>query len=390
MAEPKPFGTEPFRPGAGDTSALREPDLALLRTILDSIPGRVAFVDFENRYVYVNREFLTFHKRTAEEVIGREVREVLGDAAYNQVSGYNARIRAGEIVRWEGWITYATAGRRYIQQTYTPYSPGGGAPQGNIAFGRDLTEMKEQERELAERTAEIERQRVRIAEIEKLSAMGTLLAGVAHELNNPLAIVLAQSTLLLERAASDDVKARAARIHAAAERSGRIVRSFLAMARETAPTRRPVLLNDIVASAVDVMTYGLRGASVDVDLDLAPDLPPISADADLLGQVVSNLLINAQQALTEQASPRRVVVRTRREAGGVALEVEDNGPGVPEPVAARIFDPYFTTKAPGAGTGIGLSICRNVVTAHGGQIALVRSAGGALFRVTLPTGGGAE
>ena len=387
MADMPLFGSEPLWPGVGDTSALREPDLALLRTILDSIPGRVAFVDFENRYVYVNREFLTFHRRTAEEVIGHHVRDVLGHLAYDQVQVYNDRIRAGEIVRWEGWITYSTAGRRYIQQTYTPYSPGGSAPQGNIAFGRDLTELKEHEQQLAERAAEIERQRSRIAEIEKLSAMGTLLAGVAHELNNPLAIVLAQSTLLLERAATDDVRARAERIHAAAERSGRIVRSFLAMARETAPTRRPVLVNDVVHSAVDAMGYGLRGADVEVSIDLAPDLPPIQADGDLIGQVLTNLLINAQQVLAGQPAPRRVIVRSRMTQDGVVLEIEDNGPGVPAAIASRIFDPYFTTKAPGVGTGIGLAICRNVVLAHGGSIELDSSVTtGARFRVALPRG----
>ena len=157
MADSALFDSRIPEAGAGDTSALREPDLALLRTILDSIPGRVAFVDFANRYVYVNREFLAFHGRTADQVIGRHVRDVLGETAYRQVSVYNERIRAGEVVRWEGWITYASAGRRYVQQTYTPYSPGGGAPQGNIAFGRELTDLK-----LAE--AEIERQRSRIAD----------------------------------------------------------------------------------------------------------------------------------------------------------------------------------------------------------------------------------
>ncbi|PSC05905.1 hypothetical protein SLNSH_05860 [Alsobacter soli] len=379
MADSALFDSRIPEAGAGDTSALREPDLALLRTILDSIPGRVAFVDFANRYVYVNREFLAFHGRTADQVIGRHVRDVLGEAAYRQVSVYNERIRAGEVVRWEGWITYASAGRRYVQQTYTPYSPGGGAPQGNIAFGRDLTDLK-----LAE--AEIERQRSRIADIERLSAMGALLAGVAHELNNPLAIVLAQSTLLVERATTEDVRARAERIQAAAERSGRIVRSFLGMAREAAPTRRPAQLNEIVRAALDMMGYGLRGAGVTVKTHLDPDLPSIEADADLLGQVVSNLVLNAQQALSSLDGARLLSLRTRRDGGSVVLEIEDNGPGVPPAIAQRIFEPYFTTKGPGAGTGIGLALCRNIVAAHGGTIAAepARGGAGALFRVTLP------
>ncbi|WP_460450759.1 PAS domain-containing sensor histidine kinase [Alsobacter sp. SYSU BS001988] len=507
-AAPPEAGQEHSQPGlsgAGDTSALREPDSALLRTILDSIPGRVAFVDWNERYVYVNREFLAFHGKRPDEVVGRFVWEVLGRAAYDQIKPYTPRIRAGEVVRWEGWITYAGNRRRYIQQTYTPYSPGGGEPQGNIAFGRDLTDLKAREQELAERTAlnsaivastldclvavdeagltvefnpaaeaafgysraealgrpvmdaimggagrpsflsaveardggalgrraeiqavckdgrvlpmefavteaslsgrrlfiihlrdltearaaeaEIERQRKQLSQIEKVSAMGALLAGVAHELNNPLAILLAQSTLLVERAQTEDVRARAQRIQAAAERSGRIVRSFLSMAREASPRRGPVRLNDLVTATLDLLSYGLRAAHVEVSLDLDPDLPVISADGDLIGQVLSNLLVNAQQVLQEQAGPRRVTVRTRRDDAGVVLEVEDNGPGVPNDIAEKIFDPYYTTKAPGVGTGIGLAICRNVLGAHGASIALDQAGrrdGGALFRVAFP------
>ncbi len=246
---------------------------------------------------------------------------------------------------------------------------------------RDLTETKKA-------AAEIETQRVRIHQIEKLSAMGSLLAGVAHELNNPLAILVAQATLLKEKADKEDIRRRAERIHAAAERSGRIVKSFLAMARQKAPNREPINLNEVVEAALEVTAYGRRSCGIEVSASLAPDLPSIVGDCDLLGQVAANLLLNAQQALIDRGNPH-IWVSTSSDADGVTLTVADNGPGVPPDIAERIFEPYFTTKAAGAGTGLGLSISRTVVENHGGRIAVVpRPSGGALFRVSLPAGSG--
>ena len=256
------------------------------------------------------------------------------------------------------------------------------------AHARDLTEPRRA-------AGEIERQRDRIHQIEKLSAMGSLLAGVAHELNNPLAILLTQASLLKETARDDAVRKRAERIEAAATRSGRIVKSFLAMARQKPAQREPISLNELVAAALEMTAYGLRSAGIVVERQLDPALPLVEADRDLIGQVVANLVINAQQALAERPQPRQVTIRTRRQGGFAVLEVADNGPGVPDQIRARIFEPYFTTKAVGVGTGIGLSICRQVAEEHGGGIAVEdRPEGGALFRVTLPLlageGGGAE
>jgi PAS domain S-box-containing protein len=233
--------------------------------------------------------------------------------------------------------------------------------------------------------SEIDRQKEHIRQVEKLSAMGSLLAGVAHELNNPLAILLAQATVLMETAEGEAVRRRAERIHAAAERSGRIVKSFLAMGRQSTPSRKPVDLNALVAETLEMVAYGMRSAGVAMTTALEPALPPLMLDQDLFRQVVANLLINAQQALAQRRDSRRLIVRTYAAATVVGLEVEDNGPGVPKELAERIFDPYFTTKPAGAGTGIGLAICSDVVKAHGGRLELASPAGGgALFRVLVP------
>ncbi|HET8645950.1 MAG TPA: PAS domain S-box protein, partial [Vicinamibacteria bacterium] len=199
------------------------------------------------------------------------------------------------------------------------------------AYLRDLSARKAAE-------AELERQREVLHQREKMAALGSLLAGVAHELNNPLSIVVGQAQFLLETAADAEASARAGKIQSAAERCVRIVRTFLAMARNQEPGRHEVDLNEVVGRTLALLDYGLRTAGVAVRLDLAADLPPVLADADQLQNVVANILINAQQALQEHAEPRVVAVTTRAEPGDlVRLAVADNGPGVPDLVRPRIF-----------------------------------------------------
>lgn len=229
------------------------------------------------------------------------------------------------------------------------------------------------------------RDRESLHQADKLSAMGSLLAGVAHELNNPLAILVAQSELLVATSGSEDQRRRAERIHAAAERAGRIVKGFLAMARQRPERREPLQLNDLVRTAVGMLGSSLRKQDIDLVLDLAPDLPAVVADQDSLGQVVANLVVNAQHALADRAEPRRITVATRREGAMLSLSVADNGPGVPADMAERIFEPYSTTREPGFGTGIGLAVAKTAVEAHGGTLAYRPGPeGGALFVVTLP------
>ncbi len=253
-------------------------------------------------------------------------------------------------------------------------------------------------------SAQIERQREALRQSEKLSAMGTLLAGVAHELNNPLAIVMGRASLLEEKvnsAGADPVlEDDARRIREAAERCGRIVRTFLNMARQKPPERHAVALNDIVQAAADMLGYTMRSHGIDVKLQLAGGMPVVQADADQLGQVVLNLMVNAQQAMAAVAGfdgPRVLTVSTGVEAARpdqprreprVWLRVADTGPGVPAAVRERLFEPFFTTKAAGFGTGLGLSVSRSIVREHGGELMLeTREEPGASFRLSLPISG---
>ncbi|MBL8834005.1 MAG: PAS-domain containing protein [Rhodospirillales bacterium] len=239
---------------------------------------------------------------------------------------------------------------------------------------------------------QVERQREALFRSEKMAAMGSLLAGVAHELNNPLAIVVGQASLLRETAADERTLARADRISQAADRCARIVRTFLAMARQRPPERAPVDLRAVVRSTVDLLSYALKADGVGVELDLPDELPAVWGDGDQIAQVVSNLVVNAQQAVRARSDGRMLRIGLSvdaEDAGFVTLGVSDNGGGVPEALRTRIFDPFFTTKPQGAGTGVGLSVCRGIVEAHDGSIEVDDSdQGGARFTVRLPVSRG--
>ncbi|MGF1625193.1 MAG: PAS domain S-box protein [Alphaproteobacteria bacterium] len=250
------------------------------------------------------------------------------------------------------------------------------------AFIRDLTEARRLEQEMGQ-------QRERLHQSEKLGALGSLLAGVAHELNNPLSVVVAQATLLEETATDEKIAARGVRIRNAAERCAKIVRTFLAMARQRPQQRKLVRIGETVADALGLLSYGLRTSSISVSCDLPEDLPEIWADGDQVNQVLTNLIVNAQQAMADIPGERRLVIAARHEpdAALVRIEVRDSGIGVAPTIRPRIFDPFFTTKPTGIGTGVGLSVCHGIVTSHGGAITVDDAPeGGARFVVELPVG----
>ncbi|MBW9261479.1 MAG: PAS domain S-box protein [Candidatus Thiodiazotropha sp. (ex. Lucinisca nassula)] len=246
-----------------------------------------------------------------------------------------------------------------------------------LTITRDITEQKQIAEELAH-------QREALRQSEKLSAMGELLAGVAHELNNPLSILMGRTALMENKVADPAIKTDISKIHAAADRCGRIVHTFLSMARQKPAEHKAGNLNDVVNSAIELLGYGLRTSGIELQTQLDPDISDQNMDTDQIGQIVINLLVNAQHALLEQPEPRQLSVETGYTSDGVYCRVSDNGPGVADDLKQRIFDPFFTTKNDSVGTGIGLSVSRSIAREHGGELTLEESKEGAAFRLWFP------
>jgi two-component system NtrC family sensor kinase len=220
---------------------------------------------------------------------------------------------------------------------------------------------------------------------EKLAAVGQLISGVAHELNNPLTAILGYSQLLTSSGQVGPLAiGYTEKIYKQAQRTHRIVQNLLSFARQHKPERMPVRVNTILEDTLALRDYDLRMGKIRVHLDLLHDLPEISADPHQLQQVFLNLINNALDAILEHGEDGDLWVRTDSEEHVVFIEFTDSGPGVKD--ASRVFDPFYTTKPVGKGTGLGLSICYGIITEHGGTIQVKNQpTGGATFRVELPS-----
>ncbi|MFQ5766598.1 MAG: ATP-binding protein, partial [Acidobacteriota bacterium] len=220
---------------------------------------------------------------------------------------------------------------------------------------------------------------------ERMSSLGTMLSGVAHELNNPLASVIGFSQLLLKQADGEKARRRLDLIVAEAQRCRRIVRGLLNVARVPVPERTMISINDLVDGVVSLFQYPLRADNIQLTWTPGVDLPLVQGDRGQLQQVLVNLLTNAQQSLKRKNGGRCLELTTWVSRNRVRIEVSDNGPGIPASHLQRIFSPFFTTKAPGTGTGLGLAIVKTVVEEHGGTLNVRSSSGrGAVFTIDLP------
>jgi len=246
-------------------------------------------------------------------------------------------------------------------------------PATVLIIGRDITGEREM--------------RQRLMESDRLAAVGELVAGVAHEVNNPLSSISAFAQLLLrDDGLSPPQRDSIEVIRSETTRASYVVKDLLAFARRSEPRREPVDVNSVVERTLRLRSYQFTASRVTVETRLAEDLPAVLGDARQLQQVCLNLVTNAAQAMASRGGGVLTIV-TRVESGGrdVVLEVSDTGPGIPEAVRARIFEPFFTTKAEGEGTGLGLSVSYGIVGTHGGSIVIASSSpAGTTFRVTIP------
>ena len=338
-------------------------------TAFDALSEGIAVVDDEGRVRRANRALA--------ELLGTSLQSVIGSSLGSALLGKShALMELLEAARRGDHPPALVARSERLGNTMRVQAariPSATRDQSVVVLVADVTDQQVMETQLIQS--------------EKLAAVGQLVSGVAHELNNPLTSIAGLSEFLLEqKEISKKDRGHLKVIHEQAERAGRIVRNLLTFARKGPAERAPVDLNDVIQRTLQLMEYDLKLKDIDVRRDLRAALPDVLGDRHGLQQVVLNLLTNAAQAVAENGKGRdRAITISTWFDEHVHLRVADTGPGITDVVAQNVFTPFFTTKEPGHGTGLGLSITYSIVENHGGRITVERpSNGGAAFRVDLP------
>ena len=487
-------------------------DAHVLRGILDAMPARVSYFDRHRNYCYNNKEFYDFVGLTPEQVLGRNVAQVMGQEASDETLPQVEAVRRGETICTERWLPYRGGVRRFVQATFMPLFEPDGEMDGYFALVRDLTEAERQKEELLRRSQQLEgvmrgiddavvlfdadlrlmlcnqgyldlmefpprlgepgtsleslirdrlergvfygdenpsrpiedlirtrisayarinretqnihrirgkwvslrrrrlpdgtllvtftditakyegdrakrAQREALQRVAQMETNATLLAGLGHEINNPLAAILAQASGLARKITDPGQARQLEGICDAAERAGRIVHSLMSSARRREPRRDPMDIPAIIGLALELAWNDGTPPWLEFHLDEQPDLPKPYGDSDQIAHVISNLVSNATQALeaTNGATTKRLDISVGMQAGQITIRVADNGPGVPADLRERIFEPFVTTKPPEKGSGVGLALCRALAQAHDGSLVLEETpGGGASFILRLP------
>ena len=344
------------------------------RRLVDNFPDLILVLDTSSNYTFVGPR--------SKEILGYEPGEIqtmdFGHCShpedipaiktlFDDIVAHRQNFASLEIR-----VRHKLGEWRRIRFNFSPLFDEAGEIEGVVLSGRDVTDLKRLEEQLIQ--------------AEKLAAMGQMLAGVAHELNNPLTAILGVTELLREKdGVEENTKRQLDLTHRQARRAARIVQNLLEFSRPASPQKRPLDLNSIVERTLQLHEHSLRRNNIEVDFRPKSGLPAVIGDANQLIQVLLNLVTNAEQAIREVRESGRIQILITRTANRISVTVQDDGVGVKPEALPRIFDPFYTTKRPGGGTGLGLSICMSIIREHGGTIeANALPAGGSAFTVYLP------
>jgi PAS domain S-box-containing protein len=344
------------------------------RRLVDSFPDLIFVVDSQRRYTYVSPR--------VPEVLGYDISEcigmVFGERTHPDERGAVLGVfedllrQRRNFASIEIQVQHKLGEWRRLKCNFSPLIDESNKIGGVVISGRDVTEVKRLEEQLIQ--------------AEKLAAMGQMLAGVAHELNNPLTAILGVSELLRDRQGIDEGTRRQLEMtHRQARRAARIVQNLLEFSRPASPQKKLLDLNNVVERTLQLHEHSLKRNSIEADFQQQIGLPYIVGDANQLIQIFLNLISNAEHAIKEVRSAGHIRIRLGQAFNRVYATVQDDGVGIKPEALPRLFDPFFTTKRPGGGTGLGLSICMSIVREHGGNIEVESlPGGGAAFTVFLP------
>jgi len=352
---------------------LRE-EQEFVRRLVTCFPDIIVVLDTEGRYTFVSPRVQEFLGYTPNEYLGVSLDDRPHPDDREALLAFFRSLTNGEISF--GAVEYRTAhkngGWRIVRANASPLTDGEGKIIGIVASARDVTESKRLEQQLMQS--------------EKLAAIGQMVSGVAHELNNPLTAILGVSDLLRERTTDDASRRQLQLIHKQARKAAELVQGLLMFSRPSQHKSSQVYVTELISRAIELQKNESEARHITVEVNATSDLPPIEADPQHMTQVFVNLLANAQEAITSARDHGHISIDINSSDGQQEILVDDDGPGIASDVRSKIFDPFFTTHRTSGGSGLGLTICLVIVKEHGGTIeAQVSPAGGARFRILLPS-----
>ena len=343
------------------------------RRLLESFPDLILVVDLDERYTFVSSRSRDLLGRDPEDMMEKKISDLedhspeLASLYHCVVSGQEAFSSAeyGAKHRDGSWRTMRASGSQLVDAE--------GKINGVIISVRDITIERKLEQQ--------------VVQGERLAAMGAMIGGVAHELNNPLTSILGVSELLQDTETSETARKQLGMLQQQARRAADIVQNLTYFSRPPAPGKSRINLVEVVERTLNLHAYSLRKNNITVDF-LKESVPYALGDPQQLMQVFLNLILNAEQAIREARDKGTLRIRLGRVDNSVWVSFHDDGPGIAKENLPSIFDPFYTTKRPGRGTGLGLSICKSVMKEHNGSVEAANAPdGGAVFTVTLPLAG---
>ena len=342
--------------------------------LLEGFPDLILVVDLEERYTFVSSRAQDLLGYRPEEMLGKKISEMENHSP-DLVSLYQTLVSGDQAF---GAAEFGTRHRdgsgRTIRAAGSQLVDGEGQINGAIFSLRDITIERKLEQQ--------------IVESERLAAMGAMIGGVAHELNNPLTSILGVSELLQDTETDETARRQLGMLQQQARRAAEIVQNLTYFSRPPAPGKSRINLVEVVERTLNLHAYSLRKNNITVDFLKETGIPYALGDPHQLMQVFLNLIVNAEQAIRELRDRGTLRIRLGKGDKTVWVSFHDDGPGIPKENLPSIFDPFYTTKRPGRGTGLGLSICKSVMKEHNGTVEAANSPeSGAVFTVTLPVAG---